>query len=285
MTRRRRAVIMSGVFRLKLSLAFAALVACFAALVVGAGRDAGRAQGRDFARFSHASEAHRATACDSCHRRDTNAAAPRLPGHAACTDCHLQQFVSSPPSQMCSICHTNLESANPPVKNFPRLASFNVRFDHAQHTSGAGRAGEGCAACHAPARRGVALTIPAGLGAHEGCFRCHTPGARSAGRDISSCGACHGLARYSRTPANSRAFALGFSHAAHGARQNLTCASCHDVRAGLPQSRQVTSPRPAQHFAPARSRSCASCHDNRRAFGGEDFSDCKRCHRGATFRL
>ncbi|HEX5706892.1 MAG TPA: cytochrome c3 family protein, partial [Pyrinomonadaceae bacterium] len=76
-----------------------------------------------------------------------------------------------------------------------------------------------------------------------------------------------------------------FSHAAHGSRQGLSCASCHEVRAGLAQSRQVSSPRPAQHFPPARTRSCASCHDNRRAFGGEDFGDCKRCHRGSTFRL
>jgi hypothetical protein len=28
-----------------------------------------------------------------------------------------------------------------------------------------------------------------------------------------------------------------------------------------------------------------TCHNNRRAFGGDDFADCKRCHTGQTFRF
>jgi hypothetical protein len=28
-----------------------------------------------------------------------------------------------------------------------------------------------------------------------------------------------------------------------------------------------------------------SCHNDKRAFGGDDFSDCKRCHQGPTFRF
>lgn len=184
----------------------------------------GPAQGGDFSTFSHATDEHRSTPCSSCHRRDTNAAEPRVPGHKACTDCHLQQFVSSPPSQMCAICHTALDAPDPPVKRFPPLRSFNVRFDHAQHTTGAGRPEAGCASCHAPARRGVALTIPAGLAAHQNCYQCHTPGAQSGGRDISSCGACHAPGGYRRTPADSRAFRVSFSHATHGPRQGLSCA-------------------------------------------------------------
>jgi hypothetical protein len=39
------------------------------------------------------------------------------------------------------------------------------------------------------------------------------------------------------------------------------------------------------HFASTRTQSCASCHNNSRAFGGTDFSDCKRCHEGSTFRF
>ena len=186
---------------------------------------------------------------------------------------------------ICTICHTNVESANPPVKGFPSLKSFNVRFDHAQHTTGAGRPESGCASCHAPARRGVALTIPAGLSAHQNCYQCHTPGAQVGGRDISSCGACHAQGRYARTPADSRAFRVSFSHATHGPRQGLSCAECHTVRAGLPQSRQVSSPAPSQHFGAGRAQSCMTCHNNRRAFGGDDFADCKRCHKGQTFRF
>lgn len=238
-----------------------------------------------FTSFSHATPAHREASCDSCHGRADNSAAPRLPGHRACTDCHLQQFVAAPDLPMCAICHTDLGQRNPPVKGFPALRSFNARFDHAQHTAGAGRSERGCAACHAPARRGVALSIPAGLDAHARCYECHTPGASAAGRDISSCGTCHQLGAYARTPASAPAFRVGFSHAAHGPRQGLDCASCHAVTAGLPQSRQVSSPRPSQHFPPPRAPSCATCHDNRRAFGGDDFGDCRRCHTGRTFRF
>lgn len=240
---------------------------------------------RSFSKFTHASEAHRGVACASCHRRADNSAQPRTPGHKACTDCHLQQFVAEPDLPLCAVCHTNLESGNPPVKPFPRLQGFNVKFDHAQHTSGGGRSERGCADCHQSARGGAALTIPAGLGAHSLCYTCHTPQAASGGRDIASCGACHDLAPYGRTGTGAKAFRVGFKHSTHGERQGVTCNSCHTVRANLPQSRQVSSPQAAQHFAAARAQSCASCHDNRRAFGGDDFSDCKKCHKGSTFRF
>ncbi len=244
-------------------------------------------QDGSFTKFPHQTGAHAALACDSCHRRENNSAQPTMPGgnsHAACINCHQQQFFS-PSHPMCTICHTDLGSSNPPVKAFPRLASFNVKFDHAQHLRGAARPSAGCASCHAPMRRGVALSIPAGLGAHNNCYQCHTPGANSGGRDIGSCGACHNLGGYRRTPTTARAYAVSFSHATHGPRQGLRCDECHSVRAGAAQSRQVTSPTPSQHFASARAQSCMTCHNNRRTFGGDDFDDCKRCHKGATFRF
>ncbi len=241
----------------------------------------------DFLMFSHTTPRHASLSCASCHRRETNSPRPDLPGHKACTDCHVQQFVSASGGEaICAICHTNLDSGSPAVKAFPSLKSFNARFDHAQHASGAARPQAGCVACHTPARRGVALSILVNLDAHANCYQCHSPGATNAtGGDISTCGVCHEPGRLTRTSTNARSFALSFSHAAHGSRQNLSCADCHTVKANLPQSRQVESPRPSQHFPPARARSCATCHDNRRAFGGEDFADCRRCHRGATFRL
>ena len=242
-------------------------------------------QGGRGATFDHGTPGHAARNCASCHERRDNSPAPRVPGHKACTDCHLQQFVTAD-SPLCVLCHTSLSGPNPPVKAFSqRLLSFNVRFDHAQHGQGAARPEAGCASCHAPARGGFALTIPAGLRAHENCYQCHTPQARSGGRDMGSCGACHSPGRYSPTPTSSRAFRVNFKHADHGPRQRLDCASCHTVRAGLPQGRQVTSPVPVQHFGSARAQSCMTCHDNRRAFGGDDFSDCKRCHTGPTFRF
>jgi len=244
-------------------------------------------QDGSFTKFPHQTGAHAALACDSCHKRESNAAQPTMPGgngHAACINCHSQQFFT-PSHPMCTICHTSLGSSNPPVKAFPGLSSFNVKFDHAQHLRGAARPGAGCASCHSPARRGVALSIPAGLAAHNNCYQCHTPGSSSGGRDIGSCGACHSLGGYRRTPTNARAFAVGFNHATHGPRQGLRCDECHNVRAGAAQSRQVTSPQPSQHFANARAQSCMTCHNNRRTFGGDDFKDCKRCHKGATFKL
>ena len=236
-------------------------------------------------KFSHSIQKHSEVACDSCHRREDNSTRPRLPGHKACTDCHIQQFVTSG-GPLCSNCHPNVEGSNPPLKSFPGLASFNMRFDHASHMAGGARPEQGCASCHRPARRGVALSIPAGATAHDNCYSCHTPGARGGGGgDISSCATCHAAGGYSRTPASSRAYAVSFSHAAHGARQGMRCDDCHQVRAGAGQGRQVTAPRPTQHFGSGRAQTCLTCHNNRRAFGGDDFADCKRCHQGPTFRF
>jgi c(7)-type cytochrome triheme protein len=241
-------------------------------------------QGGEVSNFSHSIPQHASLACNSCHQRENNSATPRLPGHKACTDCHIQQFMSSG-SPLCMNCHTSVDSSNPPLKAFPGLTGFNMRFDHAQHMNGGARPEQGCAACHQPARRGIALTIPSGAGAHDNCYRCHTPNAQASGRDISSCNTCHTQGGYSRTPTGARAYSVSFSHASHGARQGLRCDECHQVRAGEGQARQVVSPRPTQHFGSGRAQSCMTCHNNRRAFGGDDFADCKRCHKGQTFRF
>jgi c(7)-type cytochrome triheme protein len=201
----------------------------------------------------------------------------------------LAQFVT-PNIPLCNICHTDLSAAGAPLKNFPEnfKESFNVKFDHAEHMRGEARPQQGCAFCHdRPLRRGVALSIPATLSAHGNCYTCHTPESRSsAGRDIGSCGACHEQAPYARTSTNAVAFRLSFSHADHGARQRLGCADCHSIIAGLAQSRQVSAPRTVEHFATGRAMSCLTCHNGKRAFGGDlAFLDCKRCHKGPTFRM
>jgi len=282
--------------RRALSLAFAsATLAAFAlAFVPGLFKTASRArvfnaaasyaQGGGVQSFSHSTAQHAALACDSCHRRADNSPRPSLPGHKACFECHQPEFMAAD-GRFCAGCHTDLSTGDPPLKSFPALRSFNARFDHASHAQGAGRPEQGCASCHLPARRGVALSIPAGASAHENCYNCHTPRARAEGRDISSCATCHALGGYARTPTGARAYSVSFSHATHGPRQNLRCDECHTVRAGAGQGRQVASPQPTQHFGSARARSCMTCHDNRRAFGGDDFADCKRCHKGQTFRF
>jgi c(7)-type cytochrome triheme protein len=212
-----------------------------------------------------------------------------FPGHPACTNCHLNQFVTSS-SPLCSICHSDVNTIKAPLNSFPVsfMEKFNVKFDHAQHMSGSARPKNGCAACHDRGlNHGVALAIPAGLNAHNQCYVCHTPGSKSAGgRDLGSCGVCHDEKTFARTSTNAIAFRAAFSHARHGLRQRLDCAACHSLTAGLPQGRQVSSPRTAEHFPTGGGQSCVSCHNGKRSFGGDlAFKDCARCHTGPTFRF
>ena len=85
----------------------------------------------DYSSFRHNSQRHASLACTTCHERRDNSATPRFPGHKACTSCHLAQFVT-PNVPMCVICHTDVNSSNPPLKSFPTKfnESFNVKFDH-----------------------------------------------------------------------------------------------------------------------------------------------------------
>lgn len=243
----------------------------------------------DYSSFKHTSQRHASLACTSCHERKDNSATPIFPGHKACVSCHTGQFVSAA-VPMCVICHTDVNSGNPPLKSFPAKfnESFNVKFDHAQHMNGAARPASGCAACHSRSGgRATALTIPTGMAAHNQCYTCHTPSSKSsAGRELASCGVCHAQKAYSRTSTNARAFRYAFNHAKHSSGQRLACADCHLLTAGLPQSRQVSSPQPLEHFASARGKSCLSCHNGQRSFGGDlAFKDCRRCHTSASFKM
>lgn len=236
----------------------------------------------DYSKFKHANPNHSRLPCLLCHRRETNAARPILPGsngHLPCAGCHTQQFASSS-GPMCTICHTETQAGK--LKAFPRLSSFNMRFDHARHT----RMGSlGCASCHRPSRGGVALSIPAGFSAHTTCFGCHTPNAKSGDKDISSCGVCHQPGRHARMPTTAAAFRVGFSHAKHDRSEGLNCNDCHRVRAGVARQLQVSAPQPLNHHASAGAISCMSCHNGKRAFGGDDFAACKRCHTGNAWHF
>lgn len=235
----------------------------------------------NYSQFKHETRDHARLPCLLCHRRENNSPQPKLPGkeaHAPCTGCHQHQFANRA-SELCSICHTDAQSGK--LKAFPPLRSFNVKFDHARHAA----VGAGCATCHRSNRRGVGLSIPARLSAHVTCFSCHTPGAQANGRDISSCATCHQLGRFVRTSEQAAAYRVGFSHASHDASEKLACGDCHRVRAGAPRGRQVSSPLPLNHHARAGASSCASCHNGKRTFGGDDFSACKRCHKGSTWHF
>lgn len=231
----------------------------------------------DYSNFQHSSAYHARLPCALCHRRDSNTARPALPGgkdHLPCAGCHAKQFADSS-SAICSNCHSNPPQAT--LKPFPRLSSFNVRFDHTRH------AGVACANCHRPARGGVALTIPTGFNAHTTCFQCHSPQAKAGERDISSCGVCHQPGRLVRTPQMARAFRIGFSHSEHNRNERLSCNDCHRFRAG--RRDDVTAPQALNHHAAAGAFSCGSCHNGKRAFGGDDFSTCNRCHTGSAWHF
>jgi c(7)-type cytochrome triheme protein len=211
-----------------------------------------------------------------------HAARPSIPGasnHLPCAGCHAQQFAGSS-GPMCGICHTDSQSGK--LKPFPRLASFNMKFDHGRHMR---MGGLSCASCHRPARGGVAITIPAGFNAHTTCFRCHTPNAKSGEQNISSCGVCHQPGRHVRMRETATAFRVGFSHARHDQSEGLSCNECHRVRAGVARRLQVSAPQPLNHHASPGAFSCMSCHNGKKAFGGDDFTVCKRCHTGNAWRF
>jgi c(7)-type cytochrome triheme protein len=237
--------------------------------------------GKDFSKFEHGDPNHSRLPCLLCHRREDNAAQPTLPGkdnHTPCTGCHAPLFAAGS-GPICTICHSDAGSKT--VKAFPTLRSFGSRFDHALHVT----TGAKCVSCHRPVNRGVALTIPTGVNAHNACFGCHTPQAKVDGRDISSCGVCHRPEPLVKPSTYSVAYRRGFSHAQHNRSESLGCVDCHKVRAGQPQRRQVSAPISLNHHAPARGFSCMTCHNGKKAFGGDDFSVCTRCHKGSNWRF
>ena len=229
----------------------------------------------DYSKFLHGNRNHARLPCLLCHRRETNSPQPALPGsngHLPCAGCHAQQFANSA-GPICTICHTDASTGK--VKAFPRLVSFNMKFDHARHVR---MGGVSCVTCHRPSRAGVAMTIPTGLNAHVTCYQCHSSHATSGDRAISSCGVCHEPGRNVRAPETASAFRLGFSHTKHDKSEGLTCTECHRVQAGVARRIQVSAPQPLNHHASPGAFSCMSCHNGKKAFGGDDFSVCKRCH-------
>jgi c(7)-type cytochrome triheme protein len=229
--------------------------------------------------FSHSVPEHKEINCDSCHKREANSLKLDYSGHDSCISCHLNEF-TNPESGICTICHDDLQKVPATMKSFPIRFNeqFNMKFDHAAHSQGAGRPQAGCAACHQP--QGAAQAIPVGINTHATCFTCHTPESK-----IGSCNYCHETAPYRRTVSTRTIFKAVFSHTDHTFRQGVNCNECHTVKAGAPQSKQVSTPVAVQHFESGGAVSCRTCHNDRRAFGEENFANCKRCHEGTGFDM
>ena len=238
-------------------------------------------EGKDFSKFEHSDPNHARLPCLLCHRREANSTQPNLPGkdkHTPCTGCHADQFAGGA-GPICTICHADVQAGT--MKPFPAMRSFGSSFDHALHVANRTR----CSSCHQPINRGVAFTVPTGVNAHNACFSCHAPQAKVNGRDISSCSVCHKPEPFVRSSSSAVAYRRGFSHAQHDSSESLGCLHCHNVRGGRSQKKQVTTPIPLNHHAPVRGFSCMTCHNGKRAFGGDDFSVCTRCHKGSMWRF
>ena len=230
-------------------------------------------QDKDYSKFQHGNAFHSRLPCLVCHRRDDNSPRISFPGkisHLPCAGCHALQF-SDNTSPICTICHTSTG-----MKRFPGLKSFTARFDHGRHVR------VNCSVCHKTARQGIAFSIPAGAAAHSTCFQCHSS---SAPNTMSSCNVCHTPGRRSWTSEWAKSFRLNFSHTRHVRGASLSCSNCHTIRSGASRGRQVSAPLGSMHFAPAGSISCGGCHNSKKAFGPDDFSNCKRCHQAKTFKF
>jgi len=237
----------------------------------------------DYSRFTHKNEAHANLPCALCHKYDGPAPAklgfPGNADHTPCSACHVQHFENPQKSQMCSICHTDNTSGE--MRPFPRLASFGAKFDHAKHAPQAN-----CATCHKPTQGGQGFSVPSRSNAHATCLQCHARETAVAtkmaeqGSRIDSCSTCHEPGSPGPVHVASR-YVGSFSHARH---QSMNCSSCHTLRASSGKN-QVTAPTLVFHRSTGKTLSCATCHNDKRAFGGTDFGDCKRCHQGASFEF
>ncbi|MEO7539437.1 MAG: hypothetical protein ABIV21_05385, partial [Pyrinomonadaceae bacterium] len=196
-----------------------------------------RASTKTFEAFSHKIEEHKQFACVTCHEREGRKTDIDLAGHESCIGCHLNQFiedrVTDENRNMCSICHSDLGSSDPPVKAFPAkfIEGFNMKFEHGAHASGKGRPTEGCGTCHNPS--GPGYSIQSGIDTHSTCYACHTAESK-----IGSCSVCHELAPYRRTVRSSYNFKALFRHGDH---RGVGCDDCHNVVNGAPQGRQVST--------------------------------------------
>lgn len=242
-----------------------------------------RVSSSTFKNFSHKIPDHLQFECNTCHKREPLGIKSQLGGHESCIGCHMNEWIAEEQA-ICSICHTDMNSNDPPVKAFPVKfrEGFNTVFDHGDHDSGAGRPVEGCAACHEPSGRGK--TIPSGFETHATCYVCHKPENQLMPKDKNdSCNVCHKIAPYIRTLPSQYSPRIIFSHRDH-ARES--CNECHRVQPGKPQGKQVDSIATLQHRTTP-GFNCLQCHNGVRAFTGNNPSNlnCARCHKDMVVTL
>lgn len=243
-----------------------------------------RVSSKTFNEFSHKVPEHLQFECNSCHQREQGGINSQLGGHESCIGCHMNEWIAEE-QMICSICHTDLNSKDPPVKAFPVKFSegFNTVFQHGDHDSGAGKPANGCASCHEPSGR--SQTIQSGFETHAACYECHNPENKSMPADKNdSCNVCHKIAPYIRTLPSQYSPKIIFSHNDH---TRESCLDCHKVKARASQGRQVTHIATLEHVTTP-GDNCLQCHINGgRAFTGNNPANlnCNKCHKGMVITL
>ena len=160
----------------------------------------------DYARFSHATEQHRA-ACGSCHTfpsknwkqvRKGDDAFPDVteyPEHKSCLSCHRQQFFARerPVPRICSNCHVKATPSDTARYPFPSLgeaflttpkgrdfvSDFKVQFPHEKHEDAQ------CTDCHKTLEPEPSRPLT-----HAVCFTCHNQESELAPLPP-NCDSCH----------------------------------------------------------------------------------------------
>jgi len=213
----------------------------------------------DFTTFKHNEGRHAGVPCLVCHEQNEKSPQPKFMGHQSCAGCHVEQFKDKNHA-ICATCHTNAESGD--VKEFPPIKSFGVKFDHSAHLNETN-----CATCHQT--QGVNMTIPSGANAHSNCFQCHTAEKIVGEKNIGSCATCHEAGKADQVSASVTKVGYNFSHSRHG---SLNCQSCHNSAGG----NNMTAITTGMHSGA--NNNCATCHNGQKAFGANNFSDCRQCH-------
>ncbi len=213
-------------------------------------------------RFSHASHeaALAGVACAKCHALSAKGE-PTPPDHAACVQCHADDFGARRPVT-CGACHNTTEPWRPLLadRGPPPSSEFGSKIDHRAHASP-------CASCHSLSTATAQLRPPRGHAACTGAG-CHAV-ATGPAPTLGDCTGCHELgliaARTAKRAADPWSVRRAFDHAAHPA----PCASCHtSLGANV-----------VELAAPDKA-SCAPCHDGKTSFKLTGTS-CTRCHTGA----
>lgn len=225
--------------------------------------------------FNHNRPEHNRQDCSLCHQREHNDPRPTFPGHAACINCHNQEFFARA-SVLCGLCHRLPMDAQARVIDFSKqLKQFGLRgFSHRAHLDAqkmpAGTAPLTCHNCHRFDTEGVKASFPR----HPECYGCHT---HQAGQKMGGCGSCHADAVVAMTGRRGLGTALrlyNFTHGSHFKQRSVerNCVKCHvvgqaSVERNAPDVIRVSTVRGQKHKS-----ACWTCHAHKR----EPF--CTKCH-------